>query len=80
MLEDVVHGARQLARHPHKGRALLLKELEPLDDLEVGRGGALHRLEHGHFRRDFLRLRHQRLRNRRSNWILLLLTQLSGLL
>ena len=36
----MVHSARQLARHPHKGRALLLKELEPPDDLVVGLGGA----------------------------------------
>ena len=63
VLEDVVHGARQLARHPHKGRALLLEELEPPDDLEVGRGGALHRPERGHLRRDL----QQRLLNRLRN-------------
>ena len=49
VLQDVVHGARQLARHLHEGRALLLKELEPIDDFLVRLGAP--RLAHcGHHR------------------------------
>ena len=46
VLEDMVHSARQLACHPHEGRALLLEELEPPDDLVVGLGGAYSRSWH----------------------------------
>lgn len=46
VLEDMVHSARQLARHPHEGRALLLEELEPPDDLVVGLSSAYSRSWH----------------------------------
>ena len=40
VLEDMVHRARQLARHPHEGCALLLEEPEAPDDLVVRLGCA----------------------------------------
>ena len=52
VLEDMVHSARKLARHPHEGCALLLEELEPTDDLVVRLGGADCRSRHGQRRRD----------------------------
>ena len=56
----MVHSARQLARHPHEGRALLLKELEPPDDLVVRLGGAC---------RSHRGLHHRDLELRRFLWL-----------
>lgn len=63
----MVHSARQLARHPHEGRALLLEELEASDDLVVGLGGAYCRYRHGQRRRD-LELRYFLWRDIANGW------------
>ena len=67
VLKDMVHSARQLARHPHEGRALLLEELEAFDDLVVGLGGADCRSWHRQHGGD-LELRYFLWRDIASGW------------